>query len=213
MKEKWSEAAWRSIEPVYEAILRHPFIAELAAGTLPQEKFLFYLGQDSLYLERYCRVLAHLASRLTDRDAIADVLGFASTGIAVETALHESYLNGRERPAMSPTCLMYTAVEEAQAFSPVAVEAAALLPCFWVYQRVGRAILEQCDNLDNNPYAEWIRTYADETFEASTLRYIEICDSLADAAVSDQMLDVFKTCTRLEWKFWDSAYKMEKWEI
>ncbi len=213
MSEKWSEAAWKEITPIYESILRLPFIEELSAGVLPIEKFLYYLGQDAQYLSRYTRVLAHVASRLSDKSQIADVLSFASTGLAVEAALHESYLRGAELPAMSPTCLMYTAVEEAQAYEPVAVEAAALLPCFWVYQRVGEAILSKCKNLDVNPYARWIRTYADEVFAKSTRRYIEICDALATESLRDKMTEVFINCTRLEWMFWDSAYNLEKWKV
>ena len=41
MKEKWSDAAWRAAEQIYEEILRHPFVKELASGELDREKFLF----------------------------------------------------------------------------------------------------------------------------------------------------------------------------
>lgn len=213
MNEKWSDRAWRAAEPIYQAILQHPFVRELCEGTLPKEKFLFYLGQDAQYLAKYTRVLAHVASRLNDKAAIADVLSFAAEGIAVESALHESFLSGTELPAMSPTCLMYTAIEEAQAFEPAAVEAASLLPCFWVYQKVGTAILQQCGNIDRNPYARWIETYANEAFAESTRRYIEICDSLATDELQQTMTDIFIICTRMEWMFWDSAYNLEKWKV
>lgn len=217
MKEKWSEQAWRAVEPVYRQILSHPFVTGLVAGTLERSKFLFYLSQDALYLGRYCKVLAHVGSRLDNRADIEAMMRFASDGIAVEAALHESFLGGEPLPAMSPTCMLYTAVEEAQAFRPVEVEAAALLPCFWVYDRVGRSILEQCgDSVDSNPYARWIKTYGDPTFAEATRRYIDICDRLADGAtdaIRAEMTEIFKTCTRLEWMFWDSAYHLEKWKI
>lgn len=213
MKEKWSSTARRAVEPIYQEILRHPFVTELAAGTLDRGKFLFYLGQDAMYLERYARVLAHVASRLTDKAAIADVLRFATDGIAVESALHATFLQGAPLPPMSPTCLMYTAVEEAQSFAPAAVEAASLLPCFLIYQQVGQAILTSCTNIDTNPYARWILTYADEVFAESTRRYTEICDSLATDGLCGQMTDIFITCTRLEWMFWDSAYHLEQWKV
>ncbi len=216
MKEKWSDAAWRAAEQIYEEILRHPFVKELASGELDREKFLFYLGQDALYLSKYCKVLAHVGSRLDDKKAIDAMMHFASDGIAVEAALHESFLQGRELPPMSPTCMLYTSVEEAQAFKPVEVEAAALLPCFWVYQRVGRSILDSCANIGSNPYSRWIQTYADESFAEATRRYIEICDALAENAsesVRREMTEVFTLCTRMEWMFWDSAYNLEQWKI
>jgi thiaminase/transcriptional activator TenA len=36
----------------------HPFITELAEGTLPLDKFRFFLEQDDFYLEEYKRCLA-----------------------------------------------------------------------------------------------------------------------------------------------------------
>jgi len=52
--------------------------------------------------------------------------------------------------------------------------------------------------------------------EQSTTRAIEILDELAEAAspaVRAQMTEAFVNATRMEWMFWDSAYKMEKWPI
>lgn len=213
---KWSDQAWLAAEPVYRAILKHPFVVELAAGTLPREKFLYYLGQDAQYLAGYTRVLAHVASRLTCKEHVADFLKFATDGIAVEQALHESFLQGMELPEKSPSCTMYIAVEEASGFDDVAVEAASLLPCFWIYQRVGEHILQTAESLSENPYSRWINTYGDEFFAAATRRAIEICDQLAAEAseeVRRRMTEIFLTCARLEWMFWDSAYNLEKWKI
>ncbi len=213
---RWSETAWKAVEDVYEAILRQPFVRELMQGTLPREKFLFYLGQDAHYLASYCRSLAHTASRLTDNRHVNAFLKFASDGIAVEKALHESFLNGEPLPPVSPTCAFYTSVETAAAMRPVEVEAAALLPCFWVYQRVGEHILANCRDLAANPYARWIETYGDQSFAEATRLAINICDTLADNCsdeIREEMTAIFKTCTRLEWMFWDSAYNLETWKI
>lgn len=141
--KKWSEEAWDVARPTYLKIIEHPFVEELARGTLAADKFLFYLRQDSLYLAHYSRVLTHIASRLTEKEHIAAFIRFASDGIEVEEALHGSFLKG-DVPApeeISPTCLLYTSVLQAQATAPVEVEAAAVLPCFWVYQQVGRQII------------------------------------------------------------------------
>ncbi len=212
----WSESAWDAVTHIYESILELPFLKELAAGTLPEEKFLFYLGQDAHYLNTYCRSLAHVASRLNRNDDVETFLRFASDGIFVERALHESFIKGRPLPPVSPSCLLYTSVEEATALEPVCVEAAALLPCFWVYQRVGEHILQSTKNLDTNPYARWIETYGDEGFAESTRKAIEICDRLAAQASNEErrrMTEIFTTCTRLEWMFWDSAFNLEQWKI
>ena len=86
--KKWSEEAWDVARPTYLKIIEHPFVEELARGTLAADKFLFYLRQDSLYLAHYSRVLTHIASRLTEKEHIAAFIRFASDGIEVEEALH-----------------------------------------------------------------------------------------------------------------------------
>lgn len=212
---KWSEKVWQLAEPVYRSILTHPFIIELAEGTLSRERFLFYLNQDALYIDNYCRVLAHIASRLKRKEHVEDFLRFASDGIAVEKELHRSYLGAIDKNAApTPTCLLYNCFETAQAMAPVEVEAAAILPCFWIYQQVGKNILES--SLPDNPYYRWILTYGDEAFAESTRRAIEICDELAEAGSEEiraSMTDAFMTAARMEWMFWNSAYNLEKWEI
>ena len=60
--KKWSEEAWDVARPTYLKIIEHPFVEELARGTLAADKFLFYLRQDSLYLAHYSRVLTHFPS-------------------------------------------------------------------------------------------------------------------------------------------------------
>ena len=63
---KWSEEAWDAAADIFERIKRHPFIQQLAAGTLSESRFRHYISQDRLYLEDYTRVLAHIASRLPE---------------------------------------------------------------------------------------------------------------------------------------------------
>ena len=237
--KRWSDEAWEAALPTYEKMLRHPFVGALAAGTLSADRFRFYIRQDALYLDGYARRLAHVAARLPRKEQTEAFLHFALDGIAVERALHAQFLAG-DLPTveeMSPTCLLYTSVLEAQATAPVEVEAAAVLPCFVVYQRVGEAILararaaaapnaapaptaetpEHTDTpLLENPYRAWIETYADPAFAASTERAVAICDELAAAAGAEtrsRMTELFVRCTRMEWLFWESAWNLENWKI
>lgn len=214
---KWSEQAWEKALPVYRRIIEHPFIETLAEGSLPAEKFMFYLRQDSLYLAGYAGVLSHIASRLSDKGHVSSFIGFASDGIQVEQALHESFLQGNipSPEEISPTCLLYTSFLQAQATAPVEVEAAAVLPCFWVYRQVGQEILRR-QNASGNPYARWIETYADPSFDRATDQAIAICDQLAEKTGEQtraRMSDVFLRAAKMEWMFWDSAWHQEKWKI
>ena len=214
---KWSKEAWTAAASIYAQIIDLPFVRGLADGSLSHERFMHYITQDSLYIGEYFRVLSHIASRLETSSHAADFVAFAADGVAVEKALHESYisLSDRKETAMSPACMLYTSILKAQSYAPVEVEAAAVLPCFWVYQRVGETIYNACTDR-TSPYKAWIDTYADPAFKASTQRAIDICDELAQTASPETraaMTDIFVLCTKMEWLFWESAWNLEKWKI
>lgn len=209
---RWSDEAWEAALPVYGKILEHPFVRALADGSLSEERFRFYIRQDALYLDGYARRLAHVAARLPRKEQAERFLHFALDGIEVERALHAQFLAGSHPSPeeISPTCLLYTSVLDAQALAPVEVEAAAVLPCFVVYQRVGEWIHARAEGngepaadgqaaasathadtpagrsayrpLAENPYRAWIETYADPAFAASAEQATAICDELAAAA-------------------------------
>ncbi|MCH5221137.1 MAG: thiaminase II [Muribaculaceae bacterium] len=215
MSSKWSEQAWTAAQPVYDAILELPFIKELIAGTLPKEKFLFYIKQDAAYIKNYCRVLASIASRSNDSEVIEAFVKYADMSVAVEKAMHEGYLAGCSQEAeISPSNLLYMSYLGAKATEPVEVQAASVLPCFWVYLEVGKYIASKA--VKDNPYSQWIDTYSDQSFDEATQCAISLCDKMAANASSEirqRMTEAYITATKMEWLFWASAYRLEKWEI
>lgn len=216
---KWSEKTWNAALPIYNEILKMPFIAELMNGTLNNEKFVFYIQQDALYLAEYGKVLAGIASRLNNAQHIDAFLHFAGDTMSVEKALHETFIqsyNTTDKLEASPICLLYTSYLHKQlASKPIEVALAAVLPCFWIYKEVGDYILEN-QNKSDNPYQSWIDTYGGEDFNRAVRQAIEICDQVADKCTSEQqeeMTKAFVMCSKMEWLFWDSAYRLEKWPV
>ena len=214
---KWSEEAWNAAQPIYQKILELPFLKELMDGTLSREKFIFYIQQDALYLAEYGKVMTGIASKLSNPKQIEAFIQFAGESIAVENALHESFIHElKDKPEASPSCLLYTSYLLRQlATAPIEVIVAAVLPCFWIYKEVGDYILEH-QTKGNNPYQDWINTYGGEEFEKSVKTAIDICDQLAEQCTPEQrqsMTEAFVMCSKLEWMFWDSAYNLEQWKI
>jgi thiaminase/transcriptional activator TenA len=216
---KWSEQAWERVKPVYNKILKMPFNQELSNGTLPKEKFIFYLAQDAYYLLAFGRTLSTISSRMQDADLVLAFAGFSTGAIFAERSLHESYfvefgLDSKVQP--TPSTLLYTSYILSQAaYANVEVAAAAVLPCFWIYKAVGDHIFAQQIG-DLNPYKRWIDMYAGVEFAAAVEKAIAITDQLAaraNAETQAKMWLAFEMATRLEWMFWDSAYKQEKWKI
>ena len=184
--------------------------------------FAHYIIQDSLYLAEYARALALAAAKAPHGNALMTFSGGATVAVQVERALHEAYFKqfGIDPEAAaeaepSPTCLGYTSyllsVAQTAAFPELV---AAILPCFWVYQDVGRRIHETA--APDNPYRAWIDTYADEGFEKATQDVIAITDEAAagaDPATVERMHAAFLRCTQFEWMFWDAAWRREAWPV
>ncbi|MGH6900615.1 MAG: thiaminase II [Geminicoccaceae bacterium] len=218
----FSQEAWQRIVPLYGEILNLPFNRELAAGTLSRERFTFYMLQDAHYLTYFARALAVTAARAPDNDALIQFAGSAREAVVVERALHEGFfkdygISAAEAAAAepSPTCAHYAYYLLGVAYNaPYEVAVAALLPCFWIYWEVGKHLLGTA--AADNPYQAWIDTYADEAFALGVRKVIAIGDGMAEAAsptIRDQMLRAFVRAAQLEWMFWDSAWRLERWPV
>lgn len=216
---RFTQELWQGIEPVYAAVIAHPFLRELTEGTLARERFVFYMKQDALYLQDFSRALALAGARSPSIPDLQSFLGFASGVAVVERALHESYFkefNASLDVEKAPACFTYTHFLLSTATVGSYAEAiAALLPCFWIYREAGNDIYRRAEGgLGANPYARWIETYAGDEFNESVERAIEITEAVAQAAAVDdkqRMRKAFDLSARLEWMFWDSAYRLEAW--
>jgi thiaminase/transcriptional activator TenA len=215
----FSEEAAQRTAPLRAAIHRLPFNTELAAGVLGREHFQGYIVQDAIYLGQFSRALALAAARSPDAATLQAFARSAAGAVAVEQALHERYLKefGVDPSHLataepSPDCLAYTSLLLATAYhEPWEVLVAALLPCFWIYWDVGRAIAAEA--APDNPYRAWIDTYADEGFGEAVRNVIAIADRAERAApaIRARMLAAFARSCQYEWLFWDGAYQRRSW--
>lgn len=213
--------AWEVTADLYRRTLDLPFNRELATGELAPERFRFYLIQDALYLREYSRALSAAAVKAPDPEAMEQFNSSAHGAIAVERTLHGGFLDQFDvdrkvaaEAEPSPTCYGYTNFLLALAHSGSYEElVAAILPCFWIYWRVGSRIADAAR--PDNPYQPWIDTYSDPAFGEAT----EAVKAIADRAAADApnrrpaMLNAFRRSAQYEWMFWDSAYRLEQWPV
>ncbi|GJE09403.1 MULTISPECIES: TenA family protein [Methylobacterium] len=218
----FSRDAWTRNAAAYEAIRVMPFNAELAAGTLPQDRFRHYIVQDAHYLIGFGRALSLAAAKAPEPDGIVQFARAAQDAIVVERALHGGFFRdygiGPETFAatpQTPACDHYVCYLLATAYAePFEVLCAALLPCFWIYKAVGDDIFARA--APANPYRAWIDTYAGAEFATAVAAMIAATDRAAGAASPAslaRMHRAFAQATRLEWMFWDSAYRDASWPL
>jgi thiaminase/transcriptional activator TenA len=218
----FTKELWAAMEPIYTAILQHPFVRGLTDGTLPRESFRFYAVQDALYLREFARALSVAAARAPDDDWIIMFNEHAASALRVERALHEGFFQefGLTPAAVAATPLApvnqaYTSYLLAVAYgAPFHENVAALLPCYWIYWEVGKA-LERAGSPDAL-YARWIATYASDDFGAVVRAALDVVDIVAarlGTSERDAMRRHAVTTARYEWMFWDMGHRRERWPL
>jgi thiaminase (transcriptional activator TenA) len=217
----FTESLWAAVGPIYEAILRHPFLTGLADGTLPRDRFAFYITQDSLYLRQFARALAALGAVAPD-GAVAFFGGQATEALAVEEALHEGFVRDlgmhpeQVRSAeLAPTNQAYSDFLLASVLGrPYHEGLAAVLPCYWIYQRVGRSLIPK--GSPDPLYRLWIETYGGDAFDRVVTRVRGLADAIAPTLTDAQRAEMrrrFVVAGRYEWMFWDMAHRLERWPV
>lgn len=213
-------------EAIWDALYGHPLLRELAAGTLPLEKFRFFLEQDNFFLADYARCLAMGAAK--SRNEI-ELRYFAAD---LDAVLEEELPSNRDllakieemgaadhggSLAMAPANLAYTSYLQAVALRGGTLEImAALLPCAWSYIEIAQRLRRETTS-EHPVYAGWIAFLclpANVEMVASMRRDFDalVAEEGLSQARRGELVQIFATSSRLERGFWEMAYTMEQWE-
>ena len=213
---------WCSIESTYAEILAHPFLRGLTDGTLTEEQFRFYVLQDALYLREYARALSLTGVRSPDESVLVMFDEHSAGAITVERSLHEGFLKDlgvtqdeADQTVASPTTLAYTSyLLKTAALGDYPEVLGAVLPCYWIYWEVGKALLERGSPKD--VYQKWIDTYGGEEFGALVETVLDLTDKVCEdlnPAQKARVRDAFVITSRYEWMFWNAASTLEEWPV
>lgn len=206
----WTAALWAAGGETWHQILGLPFVRALGDGTLDEDLFAFYLDQDALYLRDYSRALATLSARADTAEAQVHWAAGAHEAIAAESQLHEGWLANRARlGGPSPITMGYTNFLRASAAGDdYVVGAAAILPCYWLYEEVGAVLSSQ--NHADHPYAEWLSMYGGEEFAADVARSLAEVERAFEAASPAQRVRAaraYLSACVYEREFFDQAHR------
>jgi thiaminase (transcriptional activator TenA) len=218
----WTGRLWAEIEPIYDAILDHPFIKGLTSGELDVNSFVQFISQDTHYLQDYVRTLLTLAAKSPDFEVTKMLTTHAAAAATAETGLHAELMTdlGRD-PAellafdVRPTTRAYTTFLVATVFSGSFADGlAAVMPCFWIYAEVGKQLKKA--GSPNPVYQRWIDSYGSDDYLHEVNLALDLTDRVglglgaeAEAAARQH----FRTASRYEWMFWDAAHRQEAWPV
>ncbi len=218
----FTKELWREIIPIYGSIISHPFIKGLTDGSLREESFKFYVIQDALYLREFARSLSIAAAKAPEDDWIIMFNEHSAGALKVERVLHDSFFRDfrmRKKDVattpLAPTNLAYTTYLLSVAYSsPFHEVVGALLPCYWIYWEVGKALISKGST--NSLYQRWIDTYGGEEYAGIVEAVLGLTNRVAKGLGENEkeaMKNHFVATSRYEWMFWDMGFKCERWPV
>jgi thiaminase (transcriptional activator TenA) len=208
-------------ERIWAGLHGHPFLGELAAGTLPLEKFRFFIEQDLMFLPEFARCMALGAAKSRREEELEffnrQLDGIVRLEIASNRRLLEQVtaLGAADRggcAAMAPANLGYTSflLATAAAGGPAEITA-AILPCSWSYVEIASGLGE----IAPHPvYSDWVGFYLQGTEADLVADMRATLDEMAGEMGErdlERLAGIFAMSSRLEGMFWEMAYTLNQW--
>jgi len=206
---------------IWEAQKSHPFVVELAEGTLDPAAFEHWITQDYRYLQDYARLFAIAGPKARDEETMTGLLAIAHSILDTEMDLHRSFAAdygisqaNLEATEKAPTCVAYTNFLLRTAYEgSLAKIAAALYPCMQGYLDIADHMTELAD--ENHQYTQFIETYTSDEFREDVQWGREFVDHCweTNPGEHEAMKAAFLTSAKLEYRFWEMAYTQEDWGL
>ena len=202
----------------------HPFVTGIGDGSLSIDKFCYYLSQDYLFLIGYCRVVAMAVAKSPDIDSMGRWARLLDETLNSEMDIHRNFcsefglsVNQLESTTPSATTLGYV-----EHLLKIAKEgsieeiSAAMLPCQWGYDEIGRSLERNMTSPMDSSYNRWVTGYCSEEYREVTAWLKQFVDQLGEIAAPGlrrRMSKAFGQSTRQEFLFWESAWNQEGYSL
>nr|WP_326172191.1 thiaminase II [uncultured Oscillibacter sp.] len=213
-----SQRLREAARPIWDRCLTHPFVTGIGDGTLPVEKFQYFMLQDYLYLFDYARVFALGVVKARDAALMRTFAQNVDAILGGEMKIHRAYMARlgiseeqvlAVQPALDNLSYTHYMLSVAERGSPMEI-VAAILACSWSYAEIGQALAGIPGAAEHPFYGEWIRGYASEDYTAANQALIELTDRLTAGAAEAELAyltGIFVNCSRYELGFWDMAWE------
>ncbi len=223
MAKKFSAQLRANSDRIWRAIENHAFLRELHAGSLPMNRFTYFILQDYVYLLDFAQVLCQGGAKSPDLETLELFSRHAVGAVEVERSFHASFgktlgLSRKQLDGVPKGPITQAYIGHLQSVArgdSLAELVAAVLPCYWIYGEVGRRLYK---GRPRKPkiYREWIETYAGDAFWQPVREQIQLMDKLGAAASSREkkvMAANFTLSSRYEFMFWEQAYRLDSWPV
>lgn len=218
----FSARLYERVKPIWERTHQHPFVQGLGNGSLSLQTFAFYMKQDYVFLIDYAKLFAIASTKAYDLETSGRFAALQEATLNSEMALHRSYakefgITREDLEATKPSFVMlaYTSYMLKVAHQGALAELiSALLPCMWSYWEIGKRLAAIPGAADHPLYGKWILTYSSAEFGELAQWLINTLDQLVDGKSETELARLeehFLTTSRMEYLFWEMAYREELW--
>ena len=223
MTKNFSSQLRQRSERIWRAIAGHPFLQELQEGSLPMNRFTYFILQDYVYLLDFAQVLCQGGAKSPNLEILELFCRHALGAVEVERSFHASFgktlgLSRQQLDAVPKGPRTQAYIDHLQSVArggTLGELVAAVLPCYWIYGETGKRLYKR-QPAKPKIYREWVETYASETFWQPVREQIRLMDRLGAAAGSAEkkrMAELFVLSSRYEYLFWEQAYRLEGWPV
>lgn len=208
------------VGPLWEKVISHPFVNEMADGSLDPARFTIYFDQDYLFLRDWSILLSLATAKASDFDAARELVGFLHLGLGGEEGLFQEAFRERgltrqevkDLPYL-PTTQNYSGYLRTQAYEGTFTEViATLLAVEWPYLDWAVNAEQAGKKPGNHYYQTWIDIHTSPGMSGfvSWLRSV-VDESDPNPDQRKKLQEIFKDVLRYEYQFFDMAYHGESW--
>ncbi len=205
---------------LWEKVVTHPFVTEMADGSLDRSRFDIYFDQDYLFLKDWAILLSLATAKAPDFDAARELVSFLHLGLGGEEGLFQEAFRERgiSREAAKdlqylPTTQNYSGYLRTQAYEGSFTEViATLLAVEWPYLDWAERADEAGQKPGDRYYQIWIDIHTSPGMSGfvSWLRGV-VDESAPTLDQRDKLQEIFRNVLRYEYQFFDMAYLGESW--
>ena len=219
---KLSQKLFERGEKIWPRYLCHPFVTQMAEGTLPAEKFRYYMLQDYLYLKDYVKIFAAIIQKADDFEQIRFLSEQLSNTVGETLRTHIPFMKRLgiteeeirdARPHIDNSAYSHYMLCEAQT-GDLLTGLVALLNCSWSYAYIAEKTAERFPNaLSDERYGSWFAGYVSSEYRQTNAALIDRIDALGafvSEAESERLCEIFEKCSLFDLRFWDMVYAMGK---
>ncbi|MBD0360359.1 MAG: thiaminase II [Nitrososphaeraceae archaeon] len=203
----------------WDDLLNHKFILEMAADSLPIEKFAFYLRQDHIFLKEFCAFLLTAKQKSSDQKLRIWFESLYHSTIDSEMQMQRELLlllgisnidnNATTAIAMAPATLNYILFlrQVSSSTKNIEVIVSAMAPCPWSYLEIAQKLSKS--DIKTDVYCKWIQFYSSKESQQQIDELKNILSRLynqANESTKMHMKQHFRAACKYEYDFWEMSY-------